>query len=134
MNEEFAFDIAPLPGSNQFAMSEQNRVQWTLNLVLPELDEPKQFWVVWKEVVFLPNELVEHRTVIGQSVEQPSQRETVALEHQLGCVRNTTFVKILSWSLHNRPPVLDERLADISIGVTLRYEKLVRCIDLNSSE
>jgi hypothetical protein len=134
VDEKFTFDVVPLTGPDEFAVGVLDAVKRPINVALPELDELKEFGVVGSQVIFLPDELVKYRPVVGHSVEQSSERETVALEHQLGCVRDATFVRILSWSLHNRPPVLDERLADISIAVTIQYEKLVRCTDLNSEE
>lgn len=106
VNDEPAFDVAPLPGANQFAMAERNRVERRFDFRLPELDKPKKFWEVRCQVVFLSDEFVNDRTVIRHAIEQSSNRETVPAQHQFGFRWVSPFVRVLlGWQKHSRPPV-----------------------------
>lgn len=69
MVPEFADDIAPFAGANQFAVGKHDRVEWALDFLLPELDEVKEFWVVRCQIVLLPHVGVDDPLVVGYPVE-----------------------------------------------------------------
>ena len=57
-------------------------MQWTFELTLPEFDEAKHLWIIWTDVVVLPDVAVEHVLVVGHLVAEFCSSEPVAFEHQ----------------------------------------------------
>ena len=131
MDSELTLLVSPFVFAYQLPVCEIDTVKRALEFLGPKPEKLFEFWKLRSDVFVLPNILLQDELVIWQAIENACQYETVLLIQGVDFGQRLYVVRKKSRQLHNRPPVLDERLADISIELTLLYEKLVGCIHLN---
>ena len=84
MHPELPDHIAPLARPDQLAMGESPRMQWAINHFLPELDEFEQLRKIRRQSVVLPDQAVDHTTLIRTPAEQSGRGQPLALQPQPG--------------------------------------------------
>jgi len=84
MHPELPDHVAPLARPDQLAMGEAPRMQRAVNHFLPELDEFEQWRKIRRQIVVLPDEAVDHITLIRTPAEQSGRGQPLALQHQPG--------------------------------------------------
>ena len=84
MQRELARDVAPFAGRDHLAMGEAHRMQRSLDLALPELDEAEKLRMIGRDIVILSEIAVEHVAVIGHPVEEFRRGQPVAFQQEFG--------------------------------------------------
>ena len=84
MHPELPDPIAPLARPDQLAVGEAPRRQRAVDHFLPELDEFEQLRTVRRQIIVLPQKVVDHITLILTPAEQFGRGQPKALQHQLG--------------------------------------------------
>jgi hypothetical protein len=80
MKPELTLYLTPFARSDQSLVRVSDGMQRSIQLALPELQEPRHLRKVGSKIVFLPDERLEHGLEIRHAVKDVSRSQSVAMK------------------------------------------------------
>jgi hypothetical protein len=80
MKPELTLYLPPFARSDQSLVRVSDGMQRSIELALPEFQEPCHLWKVGSEIVLLPDERLEHGFEIRHAVKDVSRSQSVAMK------------------------------------------------------